>query len=151
MKPIAMKSIIAVACAGLIGGGAILAAETAAAPNAIPPSNPPSAHSWQNAPHRAPWAARRMQALRRHWMHRLSRRLGLDKTQRTALRQVHAQAMASIWAARADASLTPDQRREEIRAAVDTGRNQFQGLLKPDQREKLDRIEGARERSMLGL
>jgi hypothetical protein len=102
-------------------------------------------------PHHVPWAARRMQALRRHWMRRLSRRLGLDKTQRSALRQVHAQAMASIWAARADSSLTPDQRREKIRAAVDTGRNQFQGLLKPDQHAKLDRIEGARERSMLGL
>jgi hypothetical protein len=92
-----------------------------------------------------------MHAMRRNRMRRLAHRLHLDKAQRTAALHVHAKAMADIWAARADESLTPDQRGAKIKAAVENGRTEFRSLLNPDQRAKLDQIESRRERRLLGL
>jgi hypothetical protein len=89
--------------------------------------------------------------MRRNRMRRLARVLNLDKPQRTALRQVHAKAMADIWAARADSTLTKEQRGARIKAAVETGRTAFRSLLRPDQLAKLDRIESRRERRLMGL
>ena len=102
---------MAAACAGLLGTGAALAADPT--PQAAPA--PQAAHNGFNGGRRNPRAMRRMQAFRRNWMRRLSRRLELDKAQRTALRHVHAKAMAGIWAARADEGLRPDQRRVRAR------------------------------------
>jgi hypothetical protein len=90
-------------------------------------------------------------AMRRNRMRRLAHFLRLDKTQRLALRHVHAKAMADIWSARADESLTPEQRSVRIKAAVDAGRTEFSNLLTPDQRAKLEQIENRREQRLLGL
>jgi hypothetical protein len=97
------------------------------------------------------WQGRSRLAMRRNRMRRLARRLHLDKTQRTALRHVHAKAMADIWSARADESLTADQRSTRIKAAVEMGRSEFRNLLTPDQRTQLDQIEARRERRLMGL
>lgn len=77
--------------------------------------------------------------------------LHLDGPQRAQVRQIHAKAMAAIWAARADGSLTRGQRVAQIRTAIEAGRGEFRTLLTPDQRAKLDQIESRRERRLLGL
>ena len=84
-------------------------------------------------------------------MRRLARRLHLSEPQRSAARQIHAKAVAEIRAARADGTLTRDQRVARIRAAVQEGRSDFVNLLTLDQRSKLDRIENRRERWLMGL
>jgi hypothetical protein len=89
--------------------------------------------------------------MHRRWMRRLSRRLHLDPAQRTQLRHIHAKAMAEIWSARADDQLSREQRTTRIKAAVEAGRTEFRGLLNPDQRAQLDRIEERRERRLLGM
>jgi len=76
--------------------------------------------------------------------------LHLDGPQRAQARQIHAKAMAAIWAARADGSLTRDQRVAQIKMAVEAGRGEFRNMLSADQRAKLDQIESRRERRLLG-
>jgi len=143
-----------------LGIGAVAFAQ-ADSPSTPPPAPPAAAapaapaqadgHSLSKAPARGGLSGRWMQFVRRNWMKRLARRLHLDKTQRSEFRHIHAKAMAGIWAARADESLTRDQRRERIKAAVEAGRTDFRNLLTPDQRTRLDEIELRRERMLLGM
>jgi hypothetical protein len=89
--------------------------------------------------------------MRRNGMRRLVRFLRLDPAQREQVKQIHAKAMADIWAARADQTLSPDQRVARIRAASETGRAAFRGMLNPDQQAKLQGLEDRRERRLMGM
>ncbi|HEY5080093.1 MAG TPA: hypothetical protein VII43_09600 [Opitutaceae bacterium] len=83
-------------------------------------------------------------------MRRLARRLQLTEPQRAAAGQLHEKAIAEIRTARADPTLTKDQKVARIRATVQAGRADFVNLLTPDQRAKLDRIESRRECRLTG-
>ncbi len=155
MNPFTKKTVLAAGLACTLGLGAGAFAEVTA------PATPQPPAAASTAPAAAPdgprghsnlgWRARRLMAMHRRWMRRLSRRLHLDPAQRTQLRHIHAKAMAEIWSARADDQLSRDQRKTRIKAAVETGRTEFRSLLNPDQRAQLDRIEERRERRLLGM
>jgi hypothetical protein len=145
--------VVGIACGLGLGVGAFA---DAVAPAIPPPPTPPAAasaevHSGSKDPANGGWRGRRRLALHRRWMRRLAHRLHLDKSQRAVLRNIHSRAMAEIWAARADTQLTPEQRHARIRAAIETGRTAFRGLLTPEQGAKLDQIEERRNRRMMGL
>jgi hypothetical protein len=149
MKNIIRNTLLAVGVAGTLAIGAGAYAETAA-PSA-PPSRQAGGQSFSGSHARGPLARHRLRAMRRSAMRRLARRLHLDHAQRAQARQIHAKAMAAIWAARADEHLTRDQHVAQIRAAVEAGRGEFRGMLNPDQRAKLEQIESRREQRLMGL
>jgi hypothetical protein len=155
-----MKNIIrnTLIVAGFVSGlgvvaGAFAEADTSAAPPSAPPAAtaPADGHSGPAFQSKGEGRAHPRLALRRNRMRRLAHFLKLDKTQRMAFRHVHAKAMADIWSARADESLTPDQRSVRIKAAVEAGRTEFRNLLTPDQRARLEQIENRREQRLMGL
>jgi hypothetical protein len=157
MNTILIKSLAAVGLAGSLGLGAAAFAQ-ANGPSTPPPTPPAAtapaeghAHTGPGAQARAERRSFRRQAMRHRQLRRLAHALKLDKTQRTAVRQLHARAMADIWAARADPSLTKDQRRQRVQSALENGRTGFRNLLTPDQRAKLDQIESRREGRMMGF
>jgi hypothetical protein len=141
------------ACTLGLGAGAFAEVNAPAAPQppADAPAAPAVAPGKPAARSHLGWRARRLMAIHRRWMRRLSRRLNLDPAQRTQLRHIHAKAMAEIWSARADDQLSREQRSAKIRAAVESGRTELRGILNPDQRARLDRIEERRERRLLGM
>lgn len=156
MKTMTGRTLIALGVASCLGIGTAVYAQTNATALPPPPS-PPAAtppgvgHSLSEAPSRGQWRARMRLAMRWNRMKRLAHRLRLDPTQRLAFRHIHAKAMAEIWAARADEHLTADERGARIKAAVEAGRTEFRNMLAPEQREKLDRIENRRARTLLGM
>ena len=148
MKTLLSKTFLAFVIAGSLGFGAVAFAESNG------PSNPPASPAPSEGPpghSRSGVHSLRRQALRGIRMRRLARRLRLTETQRAAALQIHAKAIGEIRAARADGTLTRDQRVARIRASVQAGRADFINLLTLDQRAKLDRIENRRERRLLGL
>ncbi len=155
MNPFTKKTVLAAGLACTLGLGAGAFAEATAPATPQPPAAtsaaPAVAPNGPRAHLRLGWRGRRLLAMQRHWMRRLSRRLNLDPTQRTQLRHIHAKAMAEIWAARADDQLSRDQRIARIKAAVESGRTEFRNLLNPDQRARLDRIEERRQDRLLGM
>lgn len=141
------------ACSLGLGAGAFAEVNAPAEPQppAASPGAPAAVPANPAAPFHPGWRARRLMAFHRRWMRHLSRWLSLGPTQRTQLRHIHAKAMAEIWSARADDQLSRERRIAQIRAAVESGRAEFRGILNPDQRAKLDRFEESRERRLLGL
>jgi Spy/CpxP family protein refolding chaperone len=155
MKNLIRNTLIVAGFASGLGivAGAFAEADSSAAPPPAPPAStaPADGHGGQTFQPKGDWRGRPRLAIRRNRMRRLARFLQLDKTQRMALRHVHAKAMADIWSARADEGLTPEQRSVRIKAAVEAGRTEFRNLLTPDQRAKLEQIENRREQRLLGL
>jgi hypothetical protein len=151
MKNIIRNTLIVAGFASGLGivAGAFAEADSSAAPPAA--TAPADSHSGPAFQSKGQWRSHPGMAIRRNRMRRLAHFLQLDKTQRMALRHVHAKAMADIWSARADNSLTPEQRSVRIKAAGEAGRTEFRNLLTPDQRAKLDQIENRREQRLMGL
>jgi uncharacterized membrane protein len=147
MNNIIKISLLAVTLAGGLSLGAVALAQTSG--SATPP--PANAHSWAGGQSKAAWRGHSRQAMRRNRMRWLAHMLHLTASQKTAFRQIHAKAMAGIWAARADAQLSPDQRTAQVKTAVEAGRSEFRNLLSPEQRAKLERIESRRERMLIGI
>lgn len=149
MNNIIRTTLLSLGVAGTlaVGAGAYAAASS---PSTPPPSVPAGGHAFAGSHSRGAWARHRLRAMRRRSVRRLARMLHLDGPQRAQARQIHAKAMAAIWAARADGSLTRDQRVAQIKMAVEAGRGEFRNMLSADQRAKLDQIESRRERRLLG-
>jgi len=156
MKIILRKLMLAAGFASGLGVVAAAFAQTDGA-STPPPPTPPAAtapadvHSVAKTRPEGGWRGRCRRLAHHRWLRRLARRLGLDTAQRAQLVHIHAKAMAGIWAARADDTLTKDQRRERIKATVEAGRADLNGILTPDQREKLELIELRQQRALLGL
>jgi len=71
--------------------------------------------------------------------------LGLSDAQKSQLKQIRQSARASIQPIRANAALTPDQKRTQIQSVLQAARTQVRGVLTPDQQQKLDDL---RERAV---
>jgi Spy/CpxP family protein refolding chaperone len=130
-----------------ISGGLALGASAQPATSAPAPAPQQAGHAHSYRGQNAHWR----HAMRRNGMRRLARYLRLDPAQREQVKQIHAKAMADIWAARADQALSPDQRAARIRAASEAGRAAFRGLLNPEQQAKLQGLEDRRERRLMGM
>jgi Spy/CpxP family protein refolding chaperone len=151
MRNIIVRSVLAIGAAGSLGLGAAAFAQSAGP--STPPPTPPAAQVPDGRMSRPRGEGRALgrQALRHGRMRRLARRLHLTEQQRTAARHLHAKTMAEVWAARADDTLTREQKIERIKAALHSGRSDFENLLTPEQHAKLDEIKTRRENRLLGL
>ena len=83
-------------------------------------------------PHAGGWLAQHPAMARR-----IAKKLGLSADQITQLRASRANAVAAVKAIRADATLTPDQRRAKVRETVQAAHTAMRGVLTPDQQAKL--------------
>ena len=72
--------------------------------------------------------------------HHIAKKLGLTPDQIAQLKTTRANTHAAIKAIRANASLTPDQKKAQIRETVKTARTQMRAVLTPDQQAKLQQL-----------
>jgi len=83
----------------------------------------------------------RAQAVHRVRMGVLANRLGLTHEQRIQIRTIHTTTLAAVTPIRADASLTPEQKKAKVTELRQAGRDQARAVLTADQRQKLNQIE----------
>jgi Spy/CpxP family protein refolding chaperone len=69
--------------------------------------------------------------------HHLAKQLALTDAQKTQLKSERTAAAGLVKAIRADASLTPDQKKAKIRETLTAARTQMRGVLTPEQQAKL--------------
>lgn len=124
-----MKSLlkISVLTLGIIVAAAPCVSAATAADSAAPA---PRAHLGVRA------KLLRRAALRRHAM----RKLGLTDAQKTQLKATRANTAAAVKAIRADASLTPEQKKAKVRETLLAARTQARSVLTPDQQAKLQQM-----------
>ncbi len=72
--------------------------------------------------------------------HHIAKKLGLTADQKTQLKTARANTHAAVKAIRDNNSLTPDQKKAQIRETLKTARAQMRAVLTPDQQAKLQRI-----------
>lgn len=72
---------------------------------------------------------------------RFAERLGLTDEQRSQLQSRRADVAAAARAIRDDASLTPDQKREKLRATRQAARGEMRAILTPEQQAKFDTMK----------
>ncbi len=82
----------------------------------------------------------RMAAMQHLRAEQTMKQLALTPGQRTQIRELRRQTVAAVKPIRADTTLTPEQKRERIRAIVQASRTQMRSVLTPDQQQKLDAI-----------
>lgn len=82
-----------------------------------------------------PGALRRMM-VRRHLAHKL----GLSPEQIAQLKAARSAAATNIKAVRADATLTPEQKRTRVREIVASTRTQMRSVLTPEQQAKFKQL-----------
>ena len=82
----------------------------------------------------------RMAAMQHLRVQQTMKQLALTSDQRTQIRELRRQTVAAVKPIRADTTLTPEQKRERIRAIVQANRTQMRSVLTPDQQQKLDAI-----------
>ena len=75
-------------------------------------------------------------------------KLGLSDDQATKLKDMRTNTVAKIKQIHSDASLTPDQKKEQIKSVVQDQREQMKSVLTPDQLKQLNemRHEGGHQR-----
>jgi len=118
---------------GLLAATSLFAADPApSAAAANPPAHP-----------RLPARLKHRAAVRRH----LAKKLGLGADQVAQLKAKHAATVASLKAIRADATLTPEQKRAKARATLQAARTDMRTVLTPDQQAKLDALRAAHGRA----
>lgn len=76
--------------------------------------------------------------------------LGITPAQISQLRADRANTVAAVKSIRTDKSLTPDQRKAKIRAALQAGRAQLQAVLTPDQQAKFAHLRARLHRRLRG-
>jgi Spy/CpxP family protein refolding chaperone len=90
----------------------------------------------------APFAgAQWPKTLKRAKMSILAERLGLTAEQKAQFKTVRTQTATAVKAIRANAALTAEQKRTQVRVAVQASREQMRTLLTPDQQAKLARLQ----------
>lgn len=72
--------------------------------------------------------------------HHIAKKLGLSADQKTQLKTARANTAAAVKAIRADASLTPEQKKAKVHEAIQSARAQMRTVLTPDQQAKLDAV-----------
>ena len=75
-------------------------------------------------------------AVRQHIAHRL----GLSSDQVAQLKADRTKTVAAVKAIRADASLTPEQKKAKAQEAIKAARAEMRGVLTADQQAKLEKI-----------
>ena len=80
-------------------------------------------------------------APRRAIRQRLAQRLGLSAEQVTQLKAARLKAVADVKAVRADASLTPEQKKAKVRETPQAARTEMRGVLTADLQQKLDQLK----------
>lgn len=95
----------------------------------------PAAPAVPQHPARAGQLARRA-ALRHH----LAKRLGLTDAQKAQLKSDRASTAAALKSIRADASLTPDQKKAKVRETLQSARMQLRNVLTAEQQAKLQHL-----------
>ncbi len=107
----------------------------ALAPATTPATTDKAAHSAQHP--RAPRALAQRRALRQ----RVAKQLNLSKDQIAQIKAARAKTAADVKAIRGDTSLTPEQKKAKVRAAVQAARTETRAVLTPDQQQKLDGLK----------
>ncbi|MDE3084773.1 MAG: hypothetical protein KGJ37_06100 [Verrucomicrobiota bacterium] len=73
-------------------------------------------------------------------MEQTLKQLALTPEQRTKIHDIRRQTAESVKSIRADATLTPEQKKAKAHEAMRTSRDQVRGVLTPDQQKKLNEI-----------
>jgi len=81
-----------------------------------------------------------MLAANRARMAAIADRIGLAPEQRAKLHEIHLKTAAAVKPIRADATLTPEQRRAKVREIVQASRTEARAVLTPEQQAKLGEI-----------
>ena len=97
------------------------------------PSTPATAPAARPAMRRGPLARMMIR-------HKVAEKIGLTADQIAQLKSARQSAAASLKAIRADATLTPDQKRQRVREVVANTRTQMRAVLTPEQQAKLQEI-----------
>lgn len=100
----------------------------------------PTAPATSSAP--APAHPGRKALLMRRAMlrHHIAKKLGLTSDQIAQLKTARTNTHAAIKAIRTNTSLTPDQKKAQIRETLKTARAQMRAVLTPDQQAKLQEL-----------
>ena len=80
------------------------------------------------------WAAHRMR------VGAIAHRLGLTSEQMAKVRDIQNRTAAAVKPIRADATLTPEQKKAKVRDLVQAGRQEARGVLTPEQQAKLEKM-----------
>ena len=72
--------------------------------------------------------------------HRIAKRLGLSAEQAATLKADRAKTRAAVQAIRADASLTPEQKKAKLRDTVKSARTEMRGVLTADQQAQVQQL-----------
>lgn len=93
------------------------------------------------APAVRPHPGRKALLMRRAMMrHHIAKKLGLTSDQIAQLKAARTNTHAAIKAIRSNTSLTPDQKKAQIRDTLKTARAQMRAVLTPDQQTKLNHL-----------
>jgi periplasmic protein CpxP/Spy len=116
-----------------IAGTAAVAQQTLTSPQPGSQNDAPAAqHERHHAPNPHKMA-----------MH-LSKKLGLSADQTAKLEPILADRQQKVQALRADTSLTPDQRKQQMRAIGKDSQEQLAGILTPEQMQQLKAMHHGR-------
>lgn len=74
-----------------------------------------------------------------------ARKLDLSADQRAQIKANGVRTREQLKALRADTSLTREQKRDRAREVLQSARNQFRGVLTPEQQAKLDQARAKRQ------
>lgn len=109
----------------------------AADTSASAPANPTAQPSRDNRALGRPGMMHRRQAIAR----RIAHHLGLNPTQIAQIKTIRSGARASVSDIRANPSLTPEQKKAQIRDLLASTRTQMRAVLTPDQLTKLEELK----------
>ncbi len=131
MKTLLKMSLLAV---GLATAASSLVNAAEVAPAAAPAGKHPHRH--------AALAHRKMVR------HHVAKQLGLSAEQTATLKADRAKTHDAVKAIRADASLTPEQKKAKLRDTVKSARTEMRSVLTPDQQTQLKQLRsrGRRQR-----
>jgi len=122
------RTLLTAALALSLVGTAAIAQQTAPAPQ----NDAPAQHERHHSPDPHKMA-----------MH-MSKKLGLSPDQTAKLEPILADRQQKMQALRADASLTPDQRKQQMRAIGKDSRDQLAAILSPEQMQQLKAMRHGR-------
>lgn len=132
MKTLAKITLLAAGLAAAAVTVPVLHAADASGNNSATTGAPADKHPRLHALMRRP-------AVRQH----LAQRLGLSADQVSQLKATRASTAAAVKAIRADASLTPEQKKAKTRETLAVARTQMRGVLTADQQAKLKQMRAA--------
>jgi len=123
------RTLLTAALAFSLVGTAAIAQQTTPAPQNDAPAAQQERHHAPN-PHKMAM--------------RLSKKLGLSPDQTAKLEPVLADRQQKVQALRADTSLTPDQRKQQMRAIGKDSQEQLAGILTPEQMQQMKAMRHGR-------